>query len=104
MAETNPVLRAWIQKLKAPDPAVRASSIRELELLGDPDSLAALAEVFATDTDPALRAMAQATGKQIYYALIRRQLEADHSNEDERRQAADILAKAHEKKMQGKHK
>jgi hypothetical protein len=93
-------LQVWITKLKAANPAERASSIRALELLGDTDALPALAEVFATDPDPAVRAQAQQAGKVIYYGAIRRALEASGASEEQRRQAAEIIARAQAKKTQ----
>ncbi|HEX3052548.1 MAG TPA: HEAT repeat domain-containing protein [Aggregatilineaceae bacterium] len=94
----------WLQKLKSPDPAVRAASIRELELLGSPEALSALADVFATDPDPELRTMAQAAGKMIYYAAIRRSSSDPGSSEEERQRAADILAQARAKKFENQRK
>jgi hypothetical protein len=95
----NP-MQVWIEKLKAANPAERARSIRTLEQLGDTDALPALAEVFATDPEPALRAQAQQAGKVIYYGAIRRALELSSASETQRRQAADILAQARAKKNQ----
>ena len=97
-------LRNWIQKLSDPDPAVRETSIKELELLGDTQALPALAEVFAMDAEPAIRAMAQQAGKSIYYRAIQRILEAQGPSEEERRQAAEILAQAEIRKRLNKRK
>lgn len=93
-------MQVWIEKLKASNPAERASGIRALEQLGDTDALPALAAVFATDPEPALRALAQQAGKVIYYGAIRRALEASGASDEQRRLAADILARAQAKKNQ----
>jgi HEAT repeat protein len=103
MADPGMALKTWIQKLKAPEPAEREAGIRGLEMLGDTDALPALSEVFATDPDPDLRALAQEAAKTIYYGAIRRTLETrDSASEDERRLAAEILARAQAKKLQDK--
>lgn len=104
MNDPSGVLRVWIQRLKSPDPSERETSIKELELLGDTDALPALAEVFATDTEPALRALAQSAGKSIYYGAIKREIDAQGPSEDERRRAAEILAKAEAEKSKKKRK
>jgi hypothetical protein len=99
MAEQDGALRTWLQKLKAPDPETREDGIKALEMLGDTDALPALAEIFATDSEPALRALAQWAGKSIYYGAIRQTLLAQGASEDEQRQAAEILARAQAKKL-----
>lgn len=95
-------LQVWIEKLKSANPADRAKGIQTLEQLGDTDALPALAEVFVTDPEPALRAQAQQAGKVIYYGAIRRALEASSASEEQRRLAADILEQARAKKSQRK--
>jgi hypothetical protein len=95
-------LQVWITKLKSAHPAERAGAIRALEQLGDTDALPALAELFATDPEPALRAQAQQAGKVIYYGAIRRALEASGASEEQRRQAAEIIKKAQAKKIRRK--
>ncbi|MBN2303415.1 MAG: HEAT repeat domain-containing protein [Anaerolineae bacterium] len=95
-------LRRAIEKLAAPDPAVREEGIRALEVLGDTGGLPALADVFATDSDPALRALAQQVGKAIYYGAVRQALEAYGASDEERRQAAAILNQARAKKSKGR--
>jgi hypothetical protein len=100
MAEPNAALRVWLHKLKAPEPAVRGESIRELEMLGDTDALPALAEVFATDSEPELRTLAQWAGKLIYYSALQRQLDEPGASDEERRLAAEILARAQARKTQ----
>lgn len=100
MAEFNTALRVWLQKLSSPEPAVREESIRALEMLGDTDALPALAAIFATDSEPALRALAQWAGKLIYYGAIRRKLDEPGASDEERRLATRILAQAQAKKTQ----
>lgn len=98
MSEANSALRRWIDGLQSPDPGERERCINELQLLGDTAALPALASVFATDPEPALRTLAQQAGKAIYYGAIRQQLEQDEASAEERRQAAEILARARAKK------
>jgi HEAT repeat protein len=100
VAEPKAALRMWLEKLKAPEPAVRGESIRELEMLGDTDALPALAEVFATDSEPELRMLAQWAGKLIYYGALQRQLDEPGASDEERRLAAEILARAQARKTQ----
>ena len=104
MDDSGPGLRTWLQKLSEDDPAVRETSIKELELLGSAQALPALADVFATDPDPALRALAQWAGKSIYFRAIQRVLESKGPSEEERRRAAEILARAARRKQQNKRK
>jgi hypothetical protein len=98
VTELNTALRVWLQKLNSPEPAVREESIQALEMLGDTEALPALADVFATDSEPALRALAQWAGKLIYYGAIRRTLDEPGASDEERRQATQILAQAQAKK------
>jgi hypothetical protein len=100
MSEIRSALRLWLQKLKAAEPALREQSIKALEMLGDTDALPALAEVFATDPEPDLRALAQQAGKTIYYGAIRQKLEEPGASEADRVKAAEILALARAKKTQ----
>lgn len=99
---TSSALRTWLEKLKSPHSTVRETSIRALELMGDTDALPALADVFATDPDPALRILAQKAGKQIYYGAIRRTLALPGASDEERQQAARILEQAQRNKQQNK--
>jgi len=92
-------ITVWAERLKERDPQIRTEAIRALEALGDPGALVALGEVFATDDDPRVRALAQWAGKAIYYNLHRQQEATQGSSEEERRRAADILAKARAKKQ-----
>lgn len=94
MAEQAGALAVWLERLRSNDPAEREASIRALELLGEAGALPALAAVFATDPDPALRLKAQTTGKAIYYAALHRSREIGGASETEQQQAAEILAKA----------
>ncbi len=100
--DTGLALRRALAKLADSDPLVREEGVRALEVLGETEALPALAEVFATDPDPALRALAQQAGKVIYYSAIRRHLEQKGASEEERRQAAEILAQARARKQQGR--
>jgi hypothetical protein len=100
VSEISPALRAWLQKLKSPEAAAREESIKALETLGDTEALSALSEVFATDPEPDLRALAQQAGKTIYYGSIRQKLEDHGASEAERAKAAEILAQAMAKKTQ----
>lgn len=92
-------ITVWADRLKERDPQIRSDAIRSLEALGDPDALVALGEVFATDDDPRVRALAQWAGKSIYYNVHKQQEATQGSSEEERRRAADILAKARAKKQ-----
>lgn len=98
MTEQAGALAVWLARLRSDDPAEREASIRALELLGDPDALPALAAVFATDPDPALRLKAQTAGKAIYYAALHRSREIGGASETEQQLAAEILAKARARK------
>ncbi len=104
MADPSPALRTWLERLKASKPTVREESIRALELLGDTDALPALAEIFATDPEPALRARAQAAGKAIYYGAIRQKFDTQGASEEERQRAAEILARAQAKRTRERRK
>jgi len=96
----NPKIAVWAGRLKDPNAAVRAEAIRGLEDMGDPDALLILGELYATDPEPHIRALAQWAGKSIYFNLHRQQEVARGASEEERRRAAEILAKAQQKKMQ----
>lgn len=98
MSDISGALVRWLERLKSPDAAAREKGIRALEALGDTRALPALATLFATDSDPALRALAQQAGKRIYYGALRRANEQREASEEERRRAAEVLAKAREKK------
>ncbi len=66
-------LDLWLQRLRDPEPAIRRQAIRQLELIGDPRALGALAHLFALDPDLEIRKLAQSVGKAIYQAAERRQ-------------------------------
>jgi HEAT repeat protein len=55
-----------ISRLKDKNSAVRLKSINELALLGDPDALEALQEVYQNDTDSEVRKAAQEAGRAIF--------------------------------------
>ncbi len=65
-------LDLWLQRLRDPEPAVRRQALRQLELIGDPRALGALAQLFALDPDLEIRKLAQSAGKAIYHAAERR--------------------------------
>lgn len=100
MTELSPALRAGLARLNAPDPLERLEAIKALELLGDANALPGLAEIFATDPEPEVRERAQKAGKTIYYGALRRRLETHEASDEERRQAAEILARAQARKTQ----
>lgn len=102
MADASSVLQTWLDKLKSSDPALREDAIKALELIGDTGALPVLADVFATDPDPALRALAQWAGKSIYYGAVRQGVAVAGSSEEEQRQAAEILARAEARKLQSR--
>ncbi len=89
----------WVGRLQSPDREMRLEAIRQLELIGGEDVLGPLAHAYATDSDPEVRRLAQQAGKRIYYAAIRRAAEAQGLSHEERRRAADILAKAQARKQ-----
>lgn len=99
MAQNDATLSVWLARLSAaPDAQARQECLRALELLGHIGALPVLAEIFATDPDPDLRAQAQEAGKAIYYAAVRRAWEISASAEEDRQRAADALARAVAKK------
>jgi hypothetical protein len=102
MVDSKVALRKAIERLKSGAPHVREEAIKTLEILGDTDALPALADAFATDSEPSLRALAQWAGKSVYCGAIRQELEITAATEEERRQAADILAKAQARKSRNK--
>jgi HEAT repeat protein len=94
------LLDLWTQRLRDSDIAVRREAIRQLELLGDPRALGALAALFALDPDLETRKLAQAAGKAIYQAAQRRiATESVTSTEADRRAAAEILQRAQAKRQ-----
>lgn len=88
----------WVQRLRDPARQVREEALRQLEALGDPRALGAVARVFAADPEPELRTMARQVGKAIYYAALKRASSSNAASEVERQRAADILAKAQSRK------
>jgi HEAT repeat protein len=65
-------LELWLRRLRDPEAAVRRQAIRQIELIGDPRALGALAQLFALDPDLEIRKLAQNAGKTIYQAVERR--------------------------------
>ncbi len=55
-----------IGRLQDKNADVRLKSIHELELLGDPDALEALQDVFKNDPEPEVRKAAQEAGRSIF--------------------------------------
>ncbi len=99
MNQPKSVLQTRLALLRSSAPSDRAQGIKELELLGDGAALPALAEVFATDPEPALRALAQWAGKSIYYNMIRQRLAAKRASREERRAAEEALESVRRKKQ-----
>ncbi|MFP4322588.1 MAG: HEAT repeat domain-containing protein [Anaerolineales bacterium] len=96
MAEFH--ITVWARKLQQPDPEARLSAIRELEIMGDVRALPLLAEVFATEGLPEVRAAAQQAGKVIYFQALRREQTSQGASPAERRRAAEILQRAQQHK------
>ncbi len=94
MPNKDTTLKVWLGRLNsAEDGLARAGCIRALEVLGHPGALPALGELFATDPEPETRLLAQQAGKSIYYSAVRQAWTRTASSEDERRKAAEILAR-----------
>lgn len=97
----NPI-DAWVRRLRDPNPTVRQEAIRQLELIGDTAALGPLASIFALDPDPETRKLAQWAGRSIYYVTEQRitgPLKDVEASEEDRKKAAEILAKAQAKKQ-----
>ena len=101
MNDLSPVMKRWLARLESDDPAEREASIKALKEIGDVVALSPLAEIFATDSEPGIRSLAQDAGKAIYYGALRRAHDVRTASNEERRQAAEILAKARKKKQNG---
>lgn len=95
----NPKIAAWVSRLKDSSVHTRQEAILALETIGEPDSLLYLAQVFCTDPDPDTRQLAQKTGKIIYFNHLRKLQMESGASDEERRRAAEILAKAQAKKF-----
>ena len=95
-------IKIWAQRLHDPDPQVRIQAVRALETMGASEALMLLGDVFATDPELELRAIARRAGKTIYYNLHRQQQSNRGASDEERRRAAEILAKARERKKRGR--
>jgi len=87
MNQPKSVLQTRLALLRSSAPSDRAQGIK------------ALAEVFATDPEPALRALAQWAGKSIYYNMIRQRLAAKRASREERRAAEEALESVRRKKQ-----
>lgn len=75
----NRVVAYHIARLKDKNPEVRINSARELGLIGDPEALPALEDLFRMETDPLVRKAAQDAGLAIY----KKQKEAELAEETE---------------------
>ncbi|GAB4527281.1 MAG: hypothetical protein Kow0063_02370 [Anaerolineae bacterium] len=64
-----------IARLKDKNPEVRIKSARELGLIGDPVALAALEELFRSETIPEVKRAAQEAGLAIYQKQKQQQKE-----------------------------
>lgn len=94
------VIELWIRRLRDTDAALRREAIRQLEAIGDAAALGPLATIFALDPDLETRKLAQWAGKSIYQAIEQRatQGQIKGATDEERRKAAEILAKAQSKR------
>lgn len=91
-------LAVWAKRLQDPDPQVRLKAVQGLETIGTTEALALLGDVFANDWSPEVKQAAQQVGKVIYYRLNYQVQAASGASEEERRRAAEILAKAQARK------
>ena len=60
------IVEYHLSRLQDKNPAVRLKAIRELGLLGDPDTLDTLQEIFKSDPDAEVRKAAQDAGRAIF--------------------------------------
>ena len=60
------LLEYHIGRLKATSIEVRLKSIAELRLMGNPDAMEALEQVYRTDPEPEVRQAAQEAGRELY--------------------------------------
>lgn len=60
------IISYHLSRLQDKNRDVRLKAIHELGLLGDPDTLEALQEVFRSDPDPDIRKAAQEAGRAIF--------------------------------------
>jgi len=95
----NSRVAIWLERLRDANPQTRREAIEQLEIMGEPDALGPLATCFASDPDRELRVLAQRAGKQIYYLMVRRANQQVTASQDQRQQAADILARARTQKQ-----
>lgn len=94
------LVTVWAERLKDPNPENRFAILRELETIGEPESLVLLSSIYANDPNPQIRQMAQRVGKTIYYNIHRQHQTTQGASDEERRRAAEILAKANRNKRQ----
>ncbi len=99
MSDINPKIAVWVKRLSSSSKLERQEAIRGLKDIGIEDALFPLATLFASDPDEETRLLAQEAGKSIYLNLHRQAQITRSASDEERQKAADILAKAHAKKM-----
>lgn len=63
-------IQMWLKKLTAPDAKTKQNAIIQLRDFNNPAALAALGSVYVKDPDPAIKQVAQQTGKQIYFSVL----------------------------------
>ncbi|NJL92392.1 MAG: HEAT repeat domain-containing protein [Anaerolineae bacterium] len=95
---SNTHLKVWFQKLQNPDPSMRKSALENLEIMGEPETLTWLADVFLNDPEPALREQAQRIAKAIYYQQHQQAAIPKGATPAEQEQAASILEQARHRK------
>jgi len=66
VAVNKRLVQYHIGRLKDKNPDVRLKAIQELSLLGDPEALEVLQEVYRADSDVEVRRAAQEAGRAIY--------------------------------------
>lgn len=82
----------WVKRMAEADPKTRRAAIIQLRDFNNPRSLGPLGTRFVKDPDPALKDMAQQTGKQIYFSALYWQ---DHDDPQKATlKAKEIAAKA----------
>lgn len=95
----NQNIVVWVKRLQHADAKIRRDAIRELELIGDPDALIPLAELYANDPDTEVRELAQKSGKAIYFAQLRKAQVGTGASDEEKRRATEIMKKAQAQKL-----
>lgn len=66
---SNRLVDYHINRLKDKNPDVRLKSVKELELIGQDETLDILRELYENDPDPTVRKAAQNAGREIYRRL-----------------------------------